>query len=115
MPHATLSSGLELYYEEEGSGEPLLLIMGTGADRRFWSAQVPAYAEHFRTIVYDARGVGKSTVPEDPHTCSMAVMADDAADLLSCLDIESAHVSGLSLGSTVAQEMALRHADRPSK
>ena len=112
MPVATLPTGLELYYEEHGAGDPLLLIMGTGADRRFWAAQVPAYAEHYRTLVYDARGVGKSTVPEEPETCSMAVMADDAAGLLDALGIDKAHVSGLSLGSTVAQEMALRHPSR---
>lgn len=112
MPLARLASGLELNYEEQGSGEPLLLVMGTGADRRFWVHQVPAYAERYRTIVYDARGVGKSTVPEDPATCTMAVMADDAVQLLDALDVEAAHVSGLSLGSTVAQEMALRHPGR---
>ena len=113
MPLATLSTGLELYYREEpGAGDPLLLIMGTGADHRFWAAQVPAYTEHYRTLVYDARGVGKTTVPEEPTTCSMAVMADDAAALLDALGIEAAHISGLSLGSTVAQEMALRHPSR---
>jgi pimeloyl-ACP methyl ester carboxylesterase len=112
MPQVQLHSGLDLYVEEHGRGEPLLLIMGTGADHRFWAAQVPAYAERYRTIIYDARGVGRSTVPEDPTTCSMAAMADDAAQLLDALDIESAHVSGLSLGSTVAQELALCHPDR---
>ncbi len=112
MPRAQLSTGVELNYEEQGQSDALLLMMGTGADRRFWSGQVPAYAEHYRTIVYDSRGVGRSSVPEDPTTCSMAVMADDAAALLDTLDIESAHISGLSLGSTVAQEMCLRHPAR---
>jgi len=109
MPTASLPSGLEIHYDEQGAGEPLLLIMGTGADHRFWMHQVPVYAEHYRTIVYDSRGVGRSTAPEDPRTCSMAAMADDAAQLLDCLDIDTAHISGLSLGSTVGQELALRH------
>jgi len=109
MPIAKLKNGLEIHYEEQGRGEPLLLIMGTGADHRFWSAQVPAYAERYRTIVFDSRGVGGSSVPPDPLTCSMAAMADDAAQLLDCLKIDRAHISGLSLGSTVAQELALRH------
>jgi len=112
MPKIAIDTGIELYYEEHGSGEPLLLIMGTGADHRFWSAQVPAYQEHYRTIVFDSRGVGQSTVPPDPTTCSMALMADDAAALLNALEIESAHISGLSLGSTVAQELCLRHPER---
>ncbi len=109
MPTAKLRNGLEIHYEEHGRGDPLLLIMGTGADRRFWAAQVPACSERYRTIVYDSRGVGKSTVPADPGSCSMAAMADDAAHLLDALGIAAAHVSGLSLGSTVAQELALRH------
>jgi pimeloyl-ACP methyl ester carboxylesterase len=109
MPTTKISTGLDIHYEDEGDGEPLLLIMGTGADHRFWSAQVPAYAKRFRTIVYDSRGVGRSTVPTDPTTCSMAGMADDAAALLDALEIDSAHISGLSLGSTVAQEMAIHH------
>ena len=112
MPLAKLSTGVEISYEVQGEGEPLLLVMGTGADHRFWAAQVPAYAGRYRTIVYDSRGVGGSTVPDDPSTCSMAVMADDAVALLDALDIGRAHVSGLSLGSTVAQEMCLRHPDR---
>ncbi len=112
MPTTKISTGLDIYYEEQGEGEPLLLIMGTGADHRFWSAQVPAYAERFRTIVYDSRGVGRSTVPADPTTCTMAGMAEDAVALLDALEIPSAHISGLSLGSTVAQEMAIRFPDR---
>jgi len=112
MPKIQIETGLEIYYEEQGEGDPLLLLMGTGADHRFWAQQVPAYQEHFRTIVYDSRGVGKTSVPPDPTTCSMALMADDAVALLDALEIESAHISGLSLGSTVAQEMCLRHPDR---
>ena len=112
MPKIAIETGLDIYYEEHGEGDPLLLIMGTGADHRFWAGQIPAYQEHYRTIVYDSRGVGKTTVPADPTTCSMALMADDAAALLDALEIESAHVSGLSLGSTVAQELCLRHPAR---
>jgi len=112
MAKIAIETGLDVFYEEHGSGEPLLLIMGTGADHRFWAGQVPAYQERYRTIVYDARGVGQTTVPSDPMSCSMALMADDAAALLSALEIESAHISGLSLGSTVAQEMCLRHPAR---
>jgi pimeloyl-ACP methyl ester carboxylesterase len=112
MPITRLESGLEINYEEQGEGEALLLIMGTGADRRFWAGQVPDYALGYRTIVYDSRGVGRSTVPEDPTSCSMAALADDAAQLLDALGVEAAHISGLSLGSTVAQELCLRHPAR---
>ncbi len=109
MPFATLPSGLRLHYQERGEGVPLLLIMGTGADHTFWGYQVPAFAESYRVIVYDARGVGQSETVGPPESCTMAAMADDAAGLLEVLGIERAHISGLSLGSTVAQELALRH------
>lgn len=109
MPTVSLSTGIDCYYEVSGSGEPLLLIMGTSSDHCFWDAQRPAYEPHFRTVVYDARGTGQSTQPQDPETYSMAVLADDAAALLDALKIERAHVSGISLGSTTAQELALRH------
>lgn len=112
MPKIQIATGLEMFYDEHGEGEPLLLIMGTGADHRFWASQIPAYEKQYRTIVYDSRGVGQTTVPDDPETCTMALMADDAAALLDALDIESAHVSGLSLGSTVLQELCLRHPTR---
>ena len=112
MPIASLPSGIDLHYESSGTGDPLLLLMGAGLDHRFWSPQVPVYAEHFRTITYDARGVGKSTVPDDPKSCSMAVMANDAVQLLDALEIEAAHVSGLNMGSAVAQELCLRHPQR---
>ena len=112
MPIAKLSTGINLHYEEKGAGEPLLLIMGTGADHTFWQAQVPAYAKKYRVITYDARGTGQSDKPEDPTTYSMRGMADDAAALLDVLDLPAAHVSGLSLGSTVAQELAIHHPAR---
>ncbi|MFQ5670798.1 MAG: alpha/beta fold hydrolase [Acidobacteriota bacterium] len=112
MPLADLTTGVRIFYEERGQGTPLLLLMGTGADHTFWSAQVPAFADHYRVIVYDARGVGRSRTVAPPHTCTMGIMAEDAAALLRYLGAGPAHVSGLSLGSTVAQELALAHPDQ---
>jgi pimeloyl-ACP methyl ester carboxylesterase len=63
-------------------------------------------------ITYDNRGTGQSDCPPDPKTYSMRVLADDAAALLDELGVEKAHVSGLSLGSTVAQELAINHPER---
>jgi pimeloyl-ACP methyl ester carboxylesterase len=109
MPIVGLSTGIDCYYEVNGSGDPLLLIMGTSSDHCFWEAQRPAYEPFYRTIVYDARGTGQSSQPEDVENYTMALLADDAAALLNVLGIERAHVSGISLGSTTAQELALRH------
>ncbi len=112
MPIVGLSTGLDLYYESHGEGEPVLLLMGTGADHTFWGPQIGPYSERFRTIVIDARGTGRTTRPADPTTCTMRAMAEDALALLDALGIERAHLGGLSLGSTVAQEVALLAPER---
>lgn len=112
MPFAALSTGIEIYYEVEGTGEPLLLIMGTAADHTTWAAQVEAYRDDFSVITYDARGTGRSTHPAEPEVYTMRIMADDAAALLDHLDVARAHVSGLSLGSATAQELAINHPER---
>jgi pimeloyl-ACP methyl ester carboxylesterase len=109
MPLAALRTGVSLYHESHGDGAPLVLIMGTSADHTYWAFQTPAYARHFRTIVFDSRGTGQSTKPEDPTSCTMRVLAEDLKALLEHLGIDRAHVSGLSLGSTVAQELALAY------
>jgi pimeloyl-ACP methyl ester carboxylesterase len=108
MPH-TQAPGFRLYYEEHGSGFPLLLINGLGSDHLEWLCQRTAFTPHFRVVVFDNRGTGKSAVPPGPYTT--AQMADDAAALLRDLRISRAHVLGVSLGGMIAQEMALRHPD----
>jgi pimeloyl-ACP methyl ester carboxylesterase len=112
MPRVTLPTGVSLYYQVSGLGEPVLLIMGTGADHSMWDVTVPAYADRFRVTTYDNRGTGQSDCPPDPESYSMRALADDAAALLDAMGVERAHVSGLSLGSTVAQELAIEHPDR---
>jgi pimeloyl-ACP methyl ester carboxylesterase len=106
MPH-THANGLNLYYEESGRGEPLLLIMGLSGRLEGWALQRPVFAEKYRTIVFDNRGAGRSQAPAQPWT--MADMADDAAALLDALGIKQAYVVGASMGGMVAQELALRH------
>jgi 3-oxoadipate enol-lactonase len=98
---------IELYYEEHGSGQPLLLIMGLAADSMAWMFQVPEFCKHYRTIVFDNRGVGRSSKPPGPYTISQ--MADDTAGLLDVLGIAQTHVVGVSMGGMIAQELALRH------
>ena len=101
---------LDLYYEERGSGDPLLLIMGFATDSMGWLLQVPEFSQHYRTIAFDNRGVGRSSKPAGPY--SISGMADDAAGLLDALAIERAHVLGISMGGMIAQELALRHPQR---
>ncbi|HXJ35589.1 MAG TPA: alpha/beta fold hydrolase [Candidatus Eisenbacteria bacterium] len=109
MPTAKVRD-IELYYEEHGSGDPLLCIMGFATDSNGWLLQVPAFAECYRTIVFDNRGVGRSAKPSGAYT--IHEMADDAAALLDHLDIDRTHVLGLSMGGMIAQELVLRHPHR---
>ncbi len=101
------------YYEEAGSGDPLLLIMGIGGDLQGWALQVPELAKQFRVITYDNRGAGRSSAPDRPY--SIKQMAGDACALLDSLGIAKAHVLGFSMGGYIAQELALEHPDRVAK
>jgi 3-oxoadipate enol-lactonase len=104
MPSVDVA-GAEIYYESAGEGDPLVLIMGLGADSRGWAMQQAPFAEHHRLILIDNRGVGKSSVPTEPFTTK-----EMAADVLAVLDaegIERAHVLGVSLGGAIAQELAV--------
>lgn len=115
MPHAEVS-GRKVYYELHGEhdGIPLMLVMGTGGSCRGWlPLQVPDFSQRHRTLIFDHRGVGGSDDAAEPMTT--ASMADDTVGLLDALDIERTHVLGLFMGGMIAQEMALRHADRVAK
>jgi 3-oxoadipate enol-lactonase len=102
------TNGQELYFEIHGRGTPLVLIMGIGYDSSLWKLhQVPALSEKFEVIIFDNRDVGRSSKAAGAYT--IADMADDLAGLLDALGIARAHVLGLSLGSMIAQEFALRH------
>jgi len=99
-----------IYYEVHGTGYPLLMINGLGASVEMWSPFWKRLAEHYRVILFDNRGVGRSTVPDTPYTIS--AMAEDAANLLNALGIPSAFVYGASMGGQIAQSLVL---DFPQK
>lgn len=109
MPITSLDTEMDMYYELEGSGPPLLLIMGTAASHDTWAAQVTAYRDRYTVITYDARGTGQSTHTTDPTAYTMRSLAEDAAALVRFLDCGPVHLSGLSLGSATAQEFTLNH------
>jgi pimeloyl-ACP methyl ester carboxylesterase len=129
-PAFAVNGSVRLAYDDLGpiEGDPLLMIMGTGASRFWWPrGLVPCLQEHgFRPAVFDLRDAGESTrVPEKsdaaPHRATLGRrpaaysaedLADDAAAVLDGLDWPAAHVFGLSLGGVIAQRLALRHPDR---
>jgi pimeloyl-ACP methyl ester carboxylesterase len=102
--------GTKLYWEAGGEGEPLLLIQGLGFSGAMWYRLLPALEAEYRVIRYDARGIGRSDVPDGPY--SIDLMASDAVAVLDAAGAEVAHVFGCSLGGIVAQEVALSHGDR---
>jgi 3-oxoadipate enol-lactonase len=104
------NQGTKIYWDEQGSGEPLLLIMGLSYPSYMWHRSRPILAKRFRTIALDNRGVGQSDAP--PGVYSMSLMASDAAVVLDAAGIKSAHVFGVSMGGMIAQEFALQYPNR---
>jgi pimeloyl-ACP methyl ester carboxylesterase len=107
------ANGLNIYYELEGSGAPLVLIRGLGGTCEGFREQIRGLAPHFQVVAFDNRCVGRTDQPQEPFT--IADMADDTAALLDALQIESAHVFAVSLGGMVAQELSLRHPHKVRK
>ncbi|MGD0212274.1 MAG: alpha/beta fold hydrolase [Terriglobales bacterium] len=102
--------GTNIYWDEQGEGEALLLIMGLGYTSVMWHRTRPGLAQHYRTVAFDNRGVGRSEVPPGPY--SIAAMASDAAAVLDAAGIARAHVFGVSMGGMIAQEFALQYPAR---
>jgi len=104
------NQGARIYWDEQGHGAPVLLIIGLGYTSDMWYRIRPVLAAHYRTIALDNRGVGRSDVPAGPYP--IALMASDAAAVLDSAGIESAHVFGVSMGGMLAQEFALQYSGR---
>ncbi len=109
MPMFTTPS-LQLYHEVHGNGPNLVFVSGLGGGTWSWYGQIPFFSRHYRTIVFDNRGAGRSFMPPGPYT-----MQDFALDTLALLDHLKVHrcfMVGLSMGGMIAQETALLDSDR---
>ena len=104
------NQGAKIYWDEQGAGEPVLLIMGLGYPSDMWYRTRPRLAAQYRTITLDNRGVGRSDMPPGPYP--IALMASDAAGVLDAAGMDSAHVYGVSMGGMIAQEFALQYPKR---
>jgi len=98
MPNVTANT-IRMNYEEQGTGEPLILIPYLAADHACYAFQVGEYAKHFRCISLDLRGTGGSDKPPGAYTT--ALLADDVAGFMQAAGIREAHVAGLSLGGAI--------------
>jgi pimeloyl-ACP methyl ester carboxylesterase len=101
---------LTINYDVQGEGEPLLLIPYTSADHACFAFQLPAYTEHFSCIAIDLPGSGESDKPAGPY--STDGYAHQVAAFLDAIEVERAHVAGVSLGAAVGIHLAARHPHR---
>jgi aminoacrylate hydrolase len=109
MPKAAVAGG-EIYYDEAGSGHPVIFVSGLGGVARSWQPQVAAFAAHYRVITYDQRGTGASDRRQ--RTFSIDQMAEEVVGLLDLLGIERAHLVGMSTGGAIGQTLAVEHPRR---
>lgn len=112
MPTITTRDGTKLYYEEAGTGTPILFVHEFGGDWRSWEPQMRYFTRRYRCITFSARGYLPSDVPQDVERYSQQIAIDDMADLLDGLGIDKAHIVGLSMGGFAALHFGLRYADR---
>jgi pimeloyl-ACP methyl ester carboxylesterase len=105
MPTQKLSTGIDLYFETHGSGEPVIFIPGTGFSGNVWEPfQVPALSKSLQLISMDQRGCGRTSAPAGVY--SIEQMAGDVAALMDHLGLASAHIVGHSMGGRIAQALA---------
>ncbi len=109
MPKVNVGS-LELFYQQAGSGAPVLFISGMGSDHTMWGYQVRAFKGSYRCVCFDNRDVGRSSQAAAPY--SVRDIAADVVGLLDALGIEKAHVVGWSMGGAIAQELVINHSQR---
>jgi aminoacrylate hydrolase len=112
MPKANIGNA-EIYYEDHGSGEPLLLVSGLGGAAAYWKPNLPALAAKYRVIVHDHRGAGQSAHSKIRY--SVEQMTDDLLRLMDHLKIERAHLVGHSTGGAIGQTLAITRPERLKK
>jgi pimeloyl-ACP methyl ester carboxylesterase len=108
VPHAS-ANGVRLYYEERGSGTPILGLHGAGSSALFWEDAAERLSRLGRAITYDRRGSNRSERPEPYDVTTVQEHTDDALELMRALDAEPAVLIGRSYGGTIALDLALRH------
>jgi 3-oxoadipate enol-lactonase len=112
MPYAT-ANGIRIYYETEGSGEPLVLVTGYSSDVSHWITVRDELSRHFQIVMVDNRGAGRTDPPVGPF--SMQDMADDVLGLCESLQLQKPHLLGHSMGGAIVQSIAYRHPKRIGK
>jgi pimeloyl-ACP methyl ester carboxylesterase len=104
------ANNITMNYDQQGAGEPLILIPYLTADHACYAFQVAEYAKHFTCISLDLRGTGETDKPEGIY--STELLADDVVAFIQALGIQKAHLSGLSLGAAIGMWVAAKHPDK---
>ena len=112
MPHAKTSDGVKLYFEETGTGTPILFVHEFAGDHRSWEPQVRYFSRFYHCITYNARGYPPSDVPSDPNAYSQQNARDDVIAVLDHLGIAKAHVVGLSMGGFATVHVGITYPQR---
>jgi pimeloyl-ACP methyl ester carboxylesterase len=112
MPHLSTDDGVRLYYEEAGSGVPVVFVHEFAGDYRSWEPQVRFFSRRYRCIAFNARGWPPSDVPEDVSRYSQARACDDIRSVLDGLKIDKAHIVGLSMGGLATLHFGLTYPGR---
>jgi pimeloyl-ACP methyl ester carboxylesterase len=114
MPHITTDDGVRLYYEEVGSGYPVLFVHEFAGDYRSYETQLRFFARRYRCISFNARGYPPSDVPEDWRQYSQERARDDIRDVLTGLGVPKAHIVGISMGGFAVLHFGFAYPDRAS-
>jgi pimeloyl-ACP methyl ester carboxylesterase len=112
MPHLSTDDGVKLYYEETGSGIPIVFVHEFAGDHRSWEPQVRYFSRRYRCITYNARGYPPSDVPKEANRYSQDRARDDIRAVLDALKIDKAHVVGLSMGGFATLHFGFTYQDR---
>lgn len=110
MTEVNVNTGIKINYRQQGTGDPLIFIMGTSGSIELWAGFEDRFTDEYNVITFDNRGMGGSE--RGDGEISVRSMAEDVSALLQALDIPKAHIFGWSLGSAVAQELAINHPDQ---
>src|SRR4030095_13659714 len=104
------ANDIDIYYEQQGSGEPLLLIPYLAIDQACYAFQVADYAKHYTCITVDLRGAGQTSKPAGAYTTEL--LADDVAAFMQAIGVDQAHIAGLSLGAATGMWLAATHPEK---
>jgi pimeloyl-ACP methyl ester carboxylesterase len=112
MSFFTTSDGVKLFYEDSGSGRPIVFVHEFSGDYRSWELQVRYFARRYRCVAFNARGYPPSEVPESVEMYSQRRAVDDVRDIMNHLEIDKAHIVGLSMGGFAALHFGIHYPDR---